>query len=88
MHKLQQLIKQVNKTHKGLGPLIAINILAAKAKKTILNVAPADCGKSTAESLISTVPYWCWIKTNSPKHIIPTDKAKEILNLCGANQKW
>jgi len=52
MHKLQQLIKQVNKTHKGLGPLIAINILAAKAKKTILNVAPADCGKSTATDTV------------------------------------
>jgi len=48
MHKLQQLIKQVNRTHKGLGPLIAVNILTAKAKKTILNVAPAGCGKSVS----------------------------------------
>ena len=48
MHKIQQLIKQINKTHKHLGELIAMNIIAAKAKKTILNVAPAGCGKSTA----------------------------------------
>jgi len=45
LHKLHQLIKQVNKTHKNLGQLLAINILAAKAKKAILNVAPAGCGK-------------------------------------------
>jgi len=48
LHKIQQLIKQINKTHKHLGELIAMNIIAAKAKKTILNVAPAGCGKSTA----------------------------------------
>lgn len=48
VHQLRTLIKQVNRTHRGLGPLIAINILAAKAKKTILNVAPAGCGKSVA----------------------------------------
>jgi len=47
-HQLLKLVKQVEKTHRGLGPLIAMNILAAKAKKTILNVAPAGCGKSVA----------------------------------------
>jgi len=41
MHRLRKLIKKVNRTHRGLGPMIAMNILAAKAKKTILNVAPA-----------------------------------------------
>lgn len=50
MHKLRKLIKEVNKTHRQLGPLIAINILAAKAKKTILNVAPSGCGKSVAST--------------------------------------
>jgi len=48
MHKLIQLIKNVNKTHKRLGPLVAVNILAAKAKMCVLNVAPAGCGKSSA----------------------------------------
>lgn len=42
----------------------------------------------TAERLIKTVSTWCWIKSNSPKWVLPTDRAKEILNLCGANQKW
>ena len=44
MHKLRQLIKTVNKTHKGLGQLIAINLLAAKAKICLLNISPAGCG--------------------------------------------
>lgn len=48
MHKLRQLVKRVNRTHRGLGPMVAMNILAAKAKKTILNIAPAGCGKSVS----------------------------------------
>ena len=48
MHKLAQMIKDVNRTHKQLGQLVAMNMLAAKAKKTILNVAPSGCGKSVA----------------------------------------
>ena len=48
MHKIQQAINQINKTHPRLGELIMMNIIAAKAKKTILNVSPSGCGKSTA----------------------------------------
>jgi len=32
-----------------------VNLLAAKARKTILNVAPADCGKSTATDLVARI---------------------------------
>ncbi len=52
MHSLLQLAKKVNQTHKGLGELIAVNILAAKAKKCILNISPAGCGKSTATDAV------------------------------------
>lgn len=52
MHKIHQLIRQVNKTHKGLGPLVAINIVGAKAKRCILTVAPAGCGKSAATNTV------------------------------------
>jgi hypothetical protein len=52
MHALHELIKKVEKTHKGLGRLIAMNILAAKALKCILNIAPAGCGKSTATECV------------------------------------
>jgi len=48
LHTVQRLIKDVNHTHPRLGPLVAINVLSAKAKVCILNVAPAGCGKSTA----------------------------------------
>ena len=48
MHKLQQLIRGVEKTHKGLGELIGMNLITSKAKRCILNVAPAGCGKSTS----------------------------------------
>lgn len=30
-----------------------MNLLAAKAKKALLNVAPADCGKSTATNSVA-----------------------------------
>jgi len=49
------MIKDVNSTHKGLGPLVATNILAAKAKKTVLNVSPAGCGKSVATRTVSNM---------------------------------
>lgn len=46
IHALRELIKKVNRTHKGLGALVAINLLAAKAKICLLNVSPSGCGKS------------------------------------------
>jgi hypothetical protein len=52
MHSLLRLVKEVDKTHKGLGKLVAINILAAKARKCILNISPAGCGKSTATDCV------------------------------------
>ena len=52
MHSLQELAARVDATHRGLGKLIAMNILAAKARKCILNIAPAGCGKSTATDTV------------------------------------
>jgi len=46
MHTIRELIRRINKTHKGLGPMIATNLIAAKAKRCILNVAPAGCGNN------------------------------------------
>jgi len=42
----------------------------------------------TAERIISEYKQWCIITDNSPKRVKPTDKAKQILELCGAWQKW
>lgn len=43
---------------------------------------------STVERLIATMPDWCWVKANSPKHVVATEQAHKILKLVGVNQKW
>lgn len=48
MHPIVKLIREVNKTHKGLGEMVAMNLIAAKSKRCILNIAAAGTGKSTA----------------------------------------
>ena len=53
MHKIRTLIRTINKTHKGLGPMIATNIIPAKAKRCILNIAPAGCGKSATTDIVA-----------------------------------
>ena len=47
------MIKQIDTTHKGLGAMIAMNLITAKAKMTILNIAPAGCGKSVATDTVT-----------------------------------
>lgn len=51
MHKIRSLIKEIDKTHKRLGQMIATNLVAAKAKKCILNISPSGCGKSSATDM-------------------------------------
>lgn len=53
MHKIHKLIKEIDHTHKGLGAMIAMNLICAKAKLLILNVAPAGCGKSVSTDAIT-----------------------------------
>lgn len=53
MHPIRQLIREVNKTHKGLGEMIAMNLIAAKSKRCIMNVATAGTGKSTSTNTIA-----------------------------------
>lgn len=52
IHNLKRLIREVNRTHKGLGPLIGLNLVAAKANKCVLNVAPAGTGKSVTTDTV------------------------------------
>jgi len=56
-HRLRELVKNVNRSHNGLGPMVAMNMLAAKAKKTILNISPAGCGKSVATDTVAELLY-------------------------------
>ena len=43
---------------------------------------------TTAGRLIASVPEWCWIKSDGINKLMPTERAKEIMDLCGVNQKW
>lgn len=42
----------------------------------------------TVRRLIKTVPEWCWLKSNSPVVVMPTEESAKILSLIGAYQKW
>jgi len=55
LHQLHKLIKAVDKTHKGLGAMIAMNLVCAKGKRCILNIAPAGCGKSVTTDSITAM---------------------------------
>jgi len=54
-HQIRKIIKQIDQTHKGLGAMIAMNLICAKAKMCILNVAPAGCGKSVATDSVTGI---------------------------------
>ncbi|MBU2249573.1 MAG: hypothetical protein KKD77_22695 [Gammaproteobacteria bacterium] len=46
MHQLYSLIEEVDKTHPALGNALAFAVNCVKAKKCLLIVSPAGCGKS------------------------------------------
>ena len=54
MNYLSFVIKEVNKTHPHLGEPLAMAMLAVKASKLLLFVAPHGCGKSRITSFIAT----------------------------------
>lgn len=53
MHAIRTLIREVNHTHAGLGEMVAMNLIAAKSKRCILNIAAAGTGKSTVTDLVA-----------------------------------
>lgn len=50
---LDDVITEVNKTHNGMGELVAICQLTTTAHKIMLIVSPSGCGKSTAMRYVS-----------------------------------
>lgn len=52
MGYIDNMIADVEKTHKSLGDLVAVLQIAVKARKMVLVVSPSGCGKSTAMTLI------------------------------------
>lgn len=55
MHKLRQIKEGVEASHRGLGNMLAFNILAATANQCVLNIAVAGIGKSTCTWTIKEV---------------------------------
>jgi len=53
MHYLRRVIKEVDSSHPHLGNLVAVSMLAVKARKFLLIVSPRGCGKSRVTSLIA-----------------------------------
>lgn len=53
MTYIENLINDVEKTHKNAGKLMAISQIAVKARKTIMIISPSGCGKSTVMNLLN-----------------------------------
>ena len=51
-HPLEATEAEVERTHPGLGRLVAFAVLCAKARRCLLIVAPPGCGKSTSTATI------------------------------------
>src|SRR4030043_392014 len=64
MGKIQDLIENVNKTHNGLGNLVAMCVIVVKARKLMLIVSPSGCGKSTAMSYVGNNTPNSWLPTS------------------------
>lgn len=69
MHPLQDIKRSVDKTHKGLGNLVAFSCLAASAKQAAIIVAPSGTGKSTVGLML--------------KQIVPDTKILDSLTRAG-----
>lgn len=54
MHYLEELEAQVDKTHPRLGRMVAMAVLAAKARRALLLIAPPGTGKSQTLKVVST----------------------------------
>lgn len=52
-HYLLEVIRKVDETHKGLGKLVAMEMLAVKAKKALIVISPSGTGKSTASYFVA-----------------------------------
>lgn len=76
MGNITDLITGINKTHGGLGELVAVLQIAVKARQLVLVVSPSGCGKSTAMTTIYK---------SIPDSIMP-DRLS-IAGLCGMADK-
>jgi len=53
VHKLYEVIEAVDKTHPLLGNAVAFGVIATKAKKCLIVISPAGCGKSSVSDAVA-----------------------------------
>lgn len=53
MHYIESVAAEVEKTHPGLGALAAVALISSKARKLLLVISPAGCGKSVTGKVIA-----------------------------------
>ena len=72
VHQLIKLERDVEKTHPGAGRLAAFSLVTCKAKKTLLVIAPAGCGKSaTSDLMMDKVPGAIKVSTMTAAGLTP-----------------
>jgi len=54
VHYLQKVETYINQSHSHLGSLVAVSMLATKAKKCLIVIAPSGCGKSRSSSFVAS----------------------------------
>lgn len=79
------LQKDIDSTYQGLGSLIAVNAVAVKARKFVLNVSPSGCGKSTAmEYMAQNMPdSWCPTSLSISSLVNKADKLTSFRSMIG-----
>jgi len=55
MHRLYDVITNLEKTHPGLGKAVAFSVICVKARLCLLLVAPSGCGKSVITDTMSII---------------------------------
>jgi hypothetical protein len=71
-HKVTDLIHAVESTHKGLGRLAGMTLVASKARQCMITVSPPGCGKSTVGAWLETVHPEAYTKQSVTRSSLKT----------------
>ena len=71
-HKVTDLIHAVESTHKGLGRLAGMTLVASKARQCLITVSPPGCGKSTVGAWLETVHPEAYTKQSVTRSSLKT----------------
>ena len=71
-HKVTELIQTVESSHKGLGRLAGMTLVASKARQCMITVSPPGCGKSTVGAWLETVHPEAYTKQSVTRSSLKT----------------